>query len=150
MKTVSYQDRYGYIVTEDYLQYLESYEAGNVPKQKIDVNGTLIDSDKLYEIIDKADTRATVRTAIRKQEIVDECERKAPWYFKYYARYAVLFLSILPLPYIFIFFGFIPTVLVCLIPIVYFIRAGQYGVLESYEDIIDNYEEEKWRRFDRE
>ena len=48
MKTVSYIDRYGAIVVDTYLDYVESYEAGNVPKQMIDVNGTLVDSDKLY------------------------------------------------------------------------------------------------------
>ena len=48
MKTVSYKDRYGALVIYTYLDYIESYEEGNVPKQMIDVNGALVDSDKLY------------------------------------------------------------------------------------------------------
>lgn len=150
MKTVSYNDRYGYIVTEDYLQFLESYEAGNVPKQQIDVNGTLVDSDKLYEIIDKADTRATVRTAIKKQEIVDECERKAPWYFRLKARAAFYAITGVAIAYIFAIFGYIPAMLGCFIQVIYYYMAKSYGVTESYQDIIDNYEAERWKRFDRE
>ena len=87
MKTVSYIDRYGAIVVDTYLDYVESYEAGNVPKQMIDVNGALVDSDKLYEIIYKADTKSTVREAIKEQELVDERIKYAPWFFKPWAQW---------------------------------------------------------------
>ena len=63
MKTVMYKDHDGNIVVEDYLEYLDSYDRGLVPRQKIDVSGVPIDSDELYKIIDEADVNATIRTA---------------------------------------------------------------------------------------
>ena len=45
MKTVSYKDRYGSIVVETYLDFIDSFESKNVPKQMIVVYGSLVDSD---------------------------------------------------------------------------------------------------------
>ena len=149
MKTVSYNDRYGYIVTEDYLQFLESYEAGNVPKQQIDVNGTFIDSDKLYEIIDKADTRATVRTAIKEQEEIDEREKKAPWWLTEDMRINVLFCGIGVIFILYFAWGAAGVALGVGLYVWYFYQVFSRGLGESRKDIIDNYEKERWTRFDR-
>ena len=51
MKTVLYKDHDGNLIVEDYLDYLESYEDGLVPRQTIDVNGVPVDSYELYKII---------------------------------------------------------------------------------------------------
>ena len=160
MKTVSYKDRDGLIVVETYLDYIESYEEGNVPKQMIDVNGALVDSDKLYEIIYKAGTRAIVREAIKEQEILDERIKDAPWYLKPRGQKIVIILILiyatLPqvlrfkydlydlydricVPYAAVFFLFVT---------VYLIKYIKYGITDKYRYIIDNYEAEK-KRFNR-
>ncbi len=161
MKTVSYIDRYGAIVVDTYLDYVESYEAGNVPKQMIDVNGTLVDSDKLYEIIYKADIRSTVREAIKEQELVDERIKYAPWYFKPWAQWTFFisgFLIVGALAYfprilnksydtgivvIISIFVFLGTMLV------YLNRLERYGITFEHRDIINNYEAERRKRFNR-
>ena len=161
MKTVSYKDRDGLIVVETYLDYIESYEAGNVPKQMIDVNGALVDSDKLYEIIYKAETKATVREAIKEKELVDERIKDAPWYFKPWAQ-LTFFIS-----------GFLILGSLCYLPqilnkdeppdmfiviamvvffgtmIIYLNRLERYGITFEHKDIIDNYEAERRKRFNR-
>lgn len=155
MKTVSYIDRYGAIVVDTYLDYVESYEAGNVPKQMIDVNGTLVDSDKLYEIIDRADTRATVREAIKNQEILDERIKKAPWYLKPSIFYALVAIYVV-VYYTSYYFSngseisiILTTSIFLIVLIVLAIKSKQYGITGSYRKIIDNYEAEKKKRFKR-
>ena len=161
MKTVSYKDRYGAIVIDTYLDYIESYEAGNVPKQMIDVNGTLVDSDKLYEIIYKAETKATVREAIKEQELVDERIKYAPWYFKPWAQYTFFIsgflivgaLGCLPLilnkdivPDIVVF---ITMVVFGGSMIIYGINLERYGITYKHKETINNYEAERRKRFNR-
>ena len=155
MKTVSYIDRYGAIVVDTYLDYVESYEAGNVPKQMIDVNGTLVDSDKLYEIIDRADTRATVREAIKNQEILDERIKKAPWYLKPSIIYALVAIYVV-VYYTSYYFSngseisiILTTSIFFIVLIVLAIKSKQYGITGNYRKIIDNYEAEKKKRFKR-
>lgn len=67
MKTGMYKDYEGNLVVEDYLEYLDSYDRGLVPRQKIDVSGVPVDSDELYKIIDEADVNATIRTAMEEK-----------------------------------------------------------------------------------
>lgn len=163
MKTVSYIDRYGAIVVDTYLDYVESYEAGNVPKQMIDVNGTLVDSDKLYEIIYKADTRATVREAIKEQELVDERIKYAPWYFKPWAQWTFLIsgfliegaLGFLPEilnkddpPDMFIFIV-ITWVVFLGTMIIYLNCLNSYGITDKHRATINYYEAERKKRFNR-
>ena len=155
MKTVSYKDRDGLIVVETYLDYIESYEEGNVPKQMIDVNGTLVDSDKLYEIIYKAETKATVREAIKEQEILDERIKQAPWYLKPYIIYVILaiFVVVYFTSLYFSNFNAISAILTLsiffIVLIVLAIKSRQYGITGHYRDIIDNYEAERRKRFNR-
>ena len=161
MKTVSYIDRYGAIVVDTYLDYVESYEAGNVPKQMIDVNGALVDSDKLYEIIYKADTKSTVREAIKEQEIVDERIKYAPWFFKPWAQWTFFisgflivfaltcFLRILNKSGGTSFVDIIPMFVFCGTILVYLNRLERYGITDKHRDIIDNYEAERRKRFNR-
>ena len=163
MKTVSYKDRYGAIVIDTYLDYIESYEEGNVPKQMIDVNGTLVDSDKLYEIIYKAETRATVREAIKEQELVDERIKYAPWYFKPWALWTFFILGFLivgslgfwpeilnkddpPDMFIFIIIAwavFLGTM------VTYVISRERYGITDKHRATINHYEAERRKRFNR-
>lgn len=158
MKTVSYKDRYGAIVIETYLDYVESYEEGNVPKQMIDVNGTLVDSDKLYEIIYNADTRATVREAIKEQEILDERIKNAPWYLKPWGGIATVVLMVLimsSIPFLSFIYEYdfdieviIAIIIVALMPaIVCIIKAKKYGITNEHYINIDNYEKERRKRF---
>ena len=157
MKTVSYKDRYGSIVVETYLDYIESYEEGNVPKQMIDVNGTLVDSDKLYEIIDRADTRVTVREAIKEQEILDERIKDAPWYLKPSGEKIVLILILIyvALSYVLRFYkldyriSIAYVAVLFLFIIVYMIKYIKYGITNKYRYIIDNYEAGKKKCFNR-
>ena len=161
MKTVSYIDRYGAIVVDTYLDYVESYEAGNVPKQMIDVNGALVDSDKLYEIIYKADTKSTVREAIKEQELVDERIKYAPWFFKPWAQWTFFisgflivfaltcFLRILNKSGGTSFVDIIPMFVFCGTILVYLNRLERYGITDKHRDIIDNYEAERRQRFNR-
>lgn len=161
MKTVSYIDRYGAIVVDTYLDYVESYEAGNVPKQMIDVNGALVDSDKLYEIIYKADTKSTVREAIKEQELVDERIKYAPWFFKPWAQWTFFisgflivfaltcFLRILNKSGGTSFVDIIPMFVFCGTILVYLNRLERYGITDKHRDIIDNYEAERRKRFNR-
>lgn len=137
MKTVSYKDRYGAIVIDTYLDYIESYEAGNVPKQMIDVNGTLVDSDKLYEIIDRADTREIIRTLEKEQEISDEYERNRPWIFKIYARSVVFGLCTVVIAYSLLLEGWYITALIAfVILIAYALKSSTYGAPHEYRHII--------------
>ena len=158
MKTVSYKDRYGAIVIETYLDYVESYEEGNVPKQMIDVNGTLVDSDKLYEIIYKAGTRAIVREAIKEQEILDERIKNAPWYLKQWGGIATVVLMVLimsSIPFLSFIYEYdfdieviIAIIIVALMPaIVCIIKAKKYGITNEHYINIDNYEKERRKRF---
>ena len=161
MKTVSYKDRYGAIVIDTYLDYIESYEEGNVPKQMIDVNGALVDSDKLYEIIYKADTKSTVREAIKEQELVDERIKYAPWFFKPWAQWTFFisgflivfaltcFLRILNKSGGTSFVDIIPMFVFCGTILVYLNRLERYGITDKHRDIIDNYEAERRKRFNR-
>ena len=158
MKTVSYKDRDGLIVVENYLDYIESYEEGNVPKQMIDVNGALVDSDKLYEIIDRADTRATVREAIKNQEILDERIKDAPWYLKPRGAKILIIVagivSVLPAVLSFKYelnFRIVITFIAVpiLVLMVFAIKSKKYGITNEYRYIIDNYEAEKRKRFNR-
>lgn len=158
MKTVSYKDRDGLIVVETYLDYIESYEEGNVPKQMIDVNGALVDSDKLYEIIDRADTRATVREAIKNQEILDERIKDAPWYLKPRGAKILIIVagivSVLPAVLSFKYelnFRIVITFIAVpiLVLMVFAIKSKKYGITNEYRYIIDNYEAEKRKRFNR-
>ena len=155
MKTVSYKDRYGDIVIDTYLDYMESYEDGNVPKQMIDVNGTLVDSDKLYEIIDRADTRATVREAMKNQEILDERIKNAPWYLKpsivyvIIAVYGVVSYTSLYLSNFNVISMILTLSIFLIVLIVLAVKSKQYGITGSYRDIINNYEAEKRKRFKR-
>ena len=161
MKTVSYIDRYVAIVVDTYLDYVESYEAGNVPKQMIDVNGALVDSDKLYEIIYKADTKSTVREAIKEQELVDERIKYAPWFFKPWAQWTFFisgflivfaltcFLRILNKSGGTSFVDIIPMFVFCGTILVYLNRLERYGITDKHRDIIDNYEAERRKRFNR-
>ena len=161
MKTVSYIDRYGAIVVDTYLDYVESYEAGNVPKQMIDVNGTLVDSDKLYEIIYKADTRATVREAIKEQELVDERIKYAPWYFKPWAQWTFFisgslivgalayFPRILNKSYETSIVDIIPMFVFCGTMLVYANRLERYGITDKHRATINYYEAERKKRFNR-
>ena len=158
MKTVSYKDRDGLIVVETYLDYLTSYEEGNVPKQKVDVNGTLVDSDKLYEIIDRADTRVTVREAIKEQEILDERIKDAPWYLKPRGAKILIIVAgiVTVLPAVLSFkyeLDFRIVIIFIAVPIlvlmVFAIKSKKYGITNEYRYIIDNYEAEKRKRFNR-
>ena len=158
MKTVSYKDRDGLIVVETYLDYIESYEEGNVPKQMIDVNGALVDSDKLYEIIDRADTRATVREAIKNQEILDERIKDAPWYLKPRGAKILIIVAgiVTVLPAVLSFkyeldFRIVITFIAVpiLVLMVFAIKSKKYGITNEYRYIIDNYEAEKRKRFNR-
>ena len=161
MKTVSYIDRYGAIVVDTYLDYVESYEAGNVPKQMIDVNGALVDSDKLYEIIYKADTKSTVREAIKEQELVDERIKYAPWFFKPWAQWTFFILGFLIVFALTCFLRILDksggTSFVDIMPIfvflgtmlVYLNRLERYGITFEHRDIINNYEAERRKRFNR-
>ena len=155
MKTVSYIDRYGAIVVDTYLDYVESYEAGNVPKQMIDVNGTLVNSDKLYEIIYKAETKATVREAIKEQEILDERIKKAPWYIKPTIFYALVAIYVV-VSCTSLYFSngslisiILTTSLFLIVSTVLAVKSTQYGITGSYRKIIDNYEAERIKRFNR-
>ena len=161
MKTVSYKDRDGLIVVETYLDYIESYEEGNVPKQMIDVNGALVDSDKLYEIIYKAETRATVREAIKEQELVDERIKYAPWYFKPWAQGTFVISGFLIIgalgclpeilnkddPTDIFIFIVIATVVFLVAVVIYTIRRERYGITYKYRHIINNYAAVMRKRF---
>ena len=152
MKTVMYKDHDGNIVVEDYLEYLDSYDRGLVPRQKIDVSGAPIDSDELYKIIDEADVNATIRTAMeekangsRKDMLKGKFKNPkhlflffAPWFLMaaWFAedqddpQSATLFCSVAL--YILII-GFI----------------GIYRGGYELDDIIENYREKRWTRFPR-
>ncbi len=158
MKTVSYKDRDGLIVVETYLDYLASYEEGNVPKQMIDVNGALVDSDKLYEIIYKAETKTTVREAIKEQEILDERIKDAPWYLKPRGAKILIIVAgiVTVLPAVLSFkyeldFRIVITFIAVpiLVLMVFAIKSKKYGITNEYRYIIDNYEAEKRKRFNR-
>ena len=153
MKTVMYKDHDGNIIVEDYLEYLDSYDRGLVPRQKIDVSGVPIDSDELYKIIDEADVNATIRTAMeekangsRKDMLKGKFKNPkhlflffAPWFLVagwwlsedfYYPRDATIIASFAL--YILII-GFI----------------GIYRGGYELDDIIENYREKRWKRFPR-
>ncbi|MGN0911565.1 MAG: hypothetical protein ACI4NV_09165 [Thermoguttaceae bacterium] len=148
MKTVSYKDRYGAIVIDTYLDYIESYEAGNVPKQMIDVTGTLVDSDKLYEIIDRADTREIIRTLEKEQKISDENERNKPWIFRIHAKSLVILLCILIVVYSFIE-GYSKTALLTFfILIVFVLKSSTYGETHDYRNVIKSLKARE-RRYDK-
>ena len=148
MKTVSYKDRYGSIVVETYLDYIESYEEGNVPKQMIDVNGSLVDSDKLYEIIDRADTREIIRTLEKEQELEDENERNRPWIFRIHAKSLVILLCMLIVVYSFIE-GYSKTALLTFFFLIVFVlKSSTYGVTHDYRNVIKSLKARE-RRYDK-
>ena len=155
MKTVMYKDHDGNIIVEDYLEYLDSYDRGLVPRQKIDVSGVAVDSDELYKIIDEADVNATIRTAMEEKangsrdHLKKRCKIKSP---------KILFLF------------FVPVLLMMARDIegIDDIRMEDEGLLclsmlfmlclcyiliykAAYEldDIIENYREKRWKRFPR-
>ena len=152
MKTVLYKDHDGNLVVEDYLEYLDSYDRGLVPRQKIDVSGVPIDSDELYKIIDEADVNATIRTAM---------EEKANG-----SRKDMLKGKFKTPKHLFLFFA--PMIFMCawlaeeqdgikeatIIGsfILYILILGFIGIYRGgYEldDIIENYREKRWKRFPR-
>ena len=152
MKTVLYKDHDGNLVVEDYLEYLDSYDRGLVPRQKIDVSGVPVDSDELYKIIDEADVNATIRTAM---------EEKANG-----SRKDMLKGKFKTPKHLFLFFA--PMIFMCawlaeeqddikgatIIGsfILYILILGFIGIYRGgYEldDIIENYREKRWKRFPR-
>ena len=68
MKTVMYRDIHGAIRVEEYDEYFHNYQAGLVPPQKIDVNGVLIESSKLYDVMLKAATNAANKEEEEKEK----------------------------------------------------------------------------------
>ncbi len=155
MKTVLYKDHDGNLVVEDYLDYLESYEDGLVPRQTIDVSGVPVDSDELYKIIDEADVNATIRTAMEEKangsrdHLKKRCKIKSP---------KILFLLYVPLLLKMtwdiegiddirmeheglICFMMLSTLSICYMLI--------YKAEYELDDIIENYREKRWRRFPR-
>ena len=147
MKTVMYKDHDGNIVVEDYLEYLDSYDRGLVPRQKIDVSGVPIDSDELYKIIDEADVNATIRTAMEEKA---NGSRKDMLKGKF-KNPKHLFLFFAPLILIDVWIaeelGFIKESIFLYILILGFI--GIYRGGYELDDIIENYREKRWTRFPR-
>ena len=152
MKTVMYKDHDGNIVVEDYLEYLDSYDRGLVPRQKIDVSGVPIDSDELYKIIDEADVNATIRTAMEDKA---NGSRKDMLKGKF-KNPKHLFLFFAPLILIDVWIaeelGFIKESIINGSIFLYILILGFIGIYRGgYEldDIIENYREKRWRRFPR-
>lgn len=155
MKTVMYKDRDGNILVEDYLDYLESYEDGLVPRQTIDVSGVPVDSDELYKIIDEADVNATIRTAMEEKangsrdHLKKRCKIKSP---------KILFLLYVPLLLKMTWNiegiddirmeheGLICFSMLAMLSICYMML---YKAVYELDDIIENYREKRWKRFPR-
>ena len=153
MKTVMYKDHDGNIVVEDYLEYLDSYDRGLVPRQKIDVSGVPVDSDELYKIIDEADVNATIRTAMEEKangsrdHLKGKC--KNPKHLFLYTVPALLWmawhtesLDDLEMRH---------EGVIC-ISLLFLLIVGFIGIYRGgYEldDIIENYREKRWKRFPR-
>ena len=79
MKTVTYRDVDGAIRVEEYDEYFRNYQAGLVPPQKIDVNGVLIESSKLYDVMLKAATNAANKEEEEKEKRYAERFYKLTW-----------------------------------------------------------------------
>ncbi len=154
MKTVMYKDRDGNIIVEDYLDYLDSYEKGLVPRQTIPMsNGVDIDSETLYKIIDEADVNATIRTAMEEKangsrdHLKGKC--KNPKHLFLYTVPPLLWmawntesLDDLEMRH---------EGVIC-ISLLFLLIVGFIGIYRGeYEldDIINNYREERWTRFPR-
>ena len=152
MKTVLYKDHDGNLVVEDYLEYLDSYDRGLVPRQKIDVSGVPIDSDELYKIIDEADVNATIRTAMEEKA---NGSRKDMLKGKFKTP-KHLFLFFAPMIFMCAWLaeeqdGIKEATIICSF-ILYILILGFIGIYRGgYEldDIIENYREKRWRRFPR-
>lgn len=80
MKTVTYRDVDGAIRVEEYDEYFRNYQAGLVPPQKIDVNGVLIESSKLYDVMLKAATNAANKEEEEKEKRYAERFYKLIWW----------------------------------------------------------------------
>ena len=80
MKTVMYRDIHGAIRVEEYDEYFHNYQAGLVPPQKIDVNGVLIESSKLYDVMLKAATNAANKEEEEKEKRYAERFYKLTWW----------------------------------------------------------------------
>lgn len=80
MKTVTYRDVDGAIRVEEYDEYFRNYQAGIVPPQKIDVNGVLIESSKLYDVMLKAATNAANKEEEEKEKRYAERFYKLIWW----------------------------------------------------------------------
>ena len=152
MKTVMYKDHDGNIVVEDYLEYLDSYDRGLVPRQKIDVSGVPIDSDELYKIIDEADVNATIRTAMEEKA---NGSRKDMLKGKFKdPKHLFLFFAPLILLYVWLAEeqGDIKGSIIIGSFFLYILIVGFIGIYRGgYEldDIIENYREKRWIRFPR-
>ena len=153
MKTVLYKDHDGNLVVEDYLEYLDSYDRGLVPRQKIDVSGVPVDSDELYKIIDEADVNATIRTAMEekangsRKHLKVKC--KNPKHLFLFTVPALLWMA-------WNTEGLDDLEMrnegVICISLLFLLIVGFIGIYRGgYEldDIIENYREKRWRRFPR-
>ena len=80
MKTVMYRDIHGAIRVEEYDEYFHNYQAGLVPPQKIDVNGVLIDSSRLYDVMLKSATNAANKEEEEKEKRYAERFYKLTWW----------------------------------------------------------------------
>ena len=139
MKTVMYKDHDGNIIVEDYLDYLESYEDGLVPRQTITMSdGVGIDSNKLYKIANGSRDRLKRRCKFKNPkadflffvpamlmyawdiEGIDDIEMENEGLF------CLMVLAMLFLTF----------------PIIY---KAHYEL----DDIIENYREKRWTRFPR-
>lgn len=80
MKTVTYRDVNGAIRVEEYDEYFRNYQEGLVPHQKIDVNGVLIESSKLYDVMLKAATNAANKEEEEKEKRYAERFYKLTWW----------------------------------------------------------------------
>ena len=80
MKTVTYRDVNGAIRVEEYDEYFRNYQAGIVPPQKIDVNGVLIESSRLYDVMLKAATNAANKEEEEKKKRYAERFYKRTWW----------------------------------------------------------------------
>lgn len=152
MKTVMYKDHDGNIVVEDYLEYLDSYDRGLVPRQKIDVSGVPVDSDELYKIIDEADVNATIRTATEEKT---NGSRKDMLKGKFKDP-KHLFLFFAPLIFLDVWLaeeqGDIKGSIIIGSFFLYILIVGFIGIYRGgYEldDIIEDYREKRWTRFPR-
>ena len=80
MKTVTYRDVDGAIRVEEYDEYFRNYQAGLVPPQKIDVNGVLMESSRLYDVMLKAATNAANKEEEEKEKRYAERFYKRTWW----------------------------------------------------------------------